>query len=275
MSEPVGYRDHDWWNEGGAFVASDVPAVMNAVRLLERIAREWPDPVSTGVLIEDLQLNRSTCYNILGTLQRAGWAATRGDRGGWWLGPRLLTIAGASEDWTSEVVQAELDELGKRLGFVTFALRRHGSTEYSVLAKADHGQGVRITVGLGDTFQFSAPAIMRAFLAWSDPVEVDRLIDRHGLTAFTPETVVDRAALRGVLADTRQRGYGISVREYDLGQSGVSAPVFDDQGRVTMALCSLAFASELNESTVADAGELIRESGLRITERIGGAAPIR
>jgi IclR family acetate operon transcriptional repressor len=144
-----------------------------------------------------------------------------------------------------------------------------------VLAKADYGQGVRITVGLGDTFQFSAPAIMRAFLAWSDPVEVDRLIDRHGLTAFTPETVVDRAALRGVLADTRQRGYGISIREYDLGQSGVSAPVFDDQGRVTMALCSLAFASELNESTVADAGELIRESGLRITERIGGAAPIR
>jgi IclR family acetate operon transcriptional repressor len=51
--------------------------------------------------------------------------------------------------------------------------------------------------------------------------------------------------------------------------------VFDDQGRVTMVLCSLAFASELNEATVADAGELIRESGLRITERIGGAAPVR
>jgi len=38
----------------------------------------------------------------------------------------------------------------------------------------------------------------------------------------------------------------------------VSAPVFDDRGRVTMVLCSLAFSSELNESTVADAGELIR-----------------
>jgi len=56
-------------------------------------------------------------------------------------------------------------------------------------------------------------------------------------------------------------------------QSGVSAPVFDDRGRVTMVLCSLAFSSELNESTVADAGELIRESGLRLTERIGGVSP--
>jgi DNA-binding IclR family transcriptional regulator len=254
-------------------MANDVPAVMNAVRLLERIAREWPDPVATGVLIEDLQLNRSTCYNILGTLQRAGWAATRGDRGGWWLGPRLLALAGVSQDWVGEVVQGELNELSKRLGYVAFAVRRHGSGEYSVLAKADAGAGVRITVGLGDVFPFSAPAIMRAFLAWSPPDEVARLIDQHGLTAFTPETVIDRGALGEVLAATRERGYGVSVREYDLGQSGVSAPVFDEHGQVTVVLCALAFSSELNESTIADAGALIRESAQRITARIAGAQP--
>jgi DNA-binding IclR family transcriptional regulator len=254
-------------------MASDVPAVMNAVRLLERIARDWPEPVPSGVLIEDLELNRSTCYNILGTLQRAGWAATRGDRAGWWLGPRLLAMVDTSQDWTREVVQQELDDLSKRLGSLTFAVRRHGPAEYAVLAKADRAQGVRITVGLGDTFPFSAPAIMRAFVAWSDPSEVDRLIDKNGLTAFTPETVVDRDALRGVLAETRERGYGVSIREYDLGQSGVSAPVFDERGRVTMVLCSLAFSSELDEPAVKKAGELIRECAQRITERTGGTLP--
>ena len=256
-------------------MASDVPAVRSAVRLLERIARDWPDPVPTGVLIEDLELNRSTCYNILGTLQRTGWAATRGDRAGWWLGPRLLALAGVSEDWASEVVQAELDDLSKRLSFLVFAVRRHGSGEYAVVAKADPGQGVRITVGLGDTFPFSSPAIMRAFLAWTDPAEVERLIDRHGLTAFTPETVVDRSALWAEMARTRERCYGVSIREYDLGQSGVSAPVFDERGQVTMVLCSLAFASELNESTATDAGELVREGALRLTDRLGGRAPDR
>ena len=256
-------------------MASDVPAVMNAVRLLERIARDWPEPVPSGVLIDDLELNRSTCYNILGTLQRAGWAATRGDRSGWWLGPRLLAIVDASQDWMREVVQQELDDLSKHLGYLVFAVRRHGSAEYAVLAKADRGKGVRITVGLGDTFVFSAPAIMRAFLAWSDPTEADRVIDKNDLVAFTPETVVDRDALRTELAETRRRGYGISIREYDLGQSGVSAPVFDEHGRVTMVLCSLAFSSELDRSTVAEAGELIRECAARITERTGGTLPPR
>jgi DNA-binding IclR family transcriptional regulator len=175
----------------------------------------------------------------------------------------------------SEIVQQELEDLSTRLGYLTFAVRRHGTAEYAVLAKADRGQGIRITVGLGDAFPFSAPAIMRAFHAWSDAAEVDRLIDKNGLTAFTRETVVDRDALHRVLMETREHGYGVSIREYDLGQSGVSAPVFDERGRVTTVLCSLAFSSELNESTISSAGELIKDCGQRITERTGGALPSR
>lgn len=251
-------------------MTSDVPAVVNAVRLLERIARDWPDPVPSGVLIDELGLNRSTCYNILGTLQRIGWAASRGDRGGWLLGPRLLAMGRLSEDWLGEIVQQELDALSQRIGFIVFAVQRHGAGEYSVFAKGDRGQGVRITVGLGDTFTFSAPAIMRAFHAWSDPAEVDRLADQFGLKAFTPETVVDRDRLHEVMARTRELGYSTSVREYDLGQSGVSAPVFDEHGRVTMVIVSLAFSSELNETNVDHYGVMIRECGLNITERIGG-----
>jgi DNA-binding IclR family transcriptional regulator len=252
-------------------MTSDVPAVVNAVRLLERIAQDWPDPVPSGVLIDELGLNRSTCYNILGTLQRIGWAASRGDRAGWLLGPRMLAMARLSGDWLGEIVQDELDALSHRIGFIVFAVQRHGTAEYAVSARGDRGQGVRITVGVGDTFPFSAPAIMRVFHAWSDPVEVDRLVDQHGLKAFTSETVVERPALHEVLAATRQRGYATSVREYDLGQSGVSAPVFDERGRVTTAIVSLAFSSELNESNADYYGGLIRECGRRITEKSGGA----
>ncbi|MET7993825.1 IclR family transcriptional regulator [Amycolatopsis sp. NPDC005232] len=253
---------------------SDVPAVLNAVRLLERIARDWPEAVSSGALIEELGLNRSTAYNILGTLQRAGWTTSRGDRGGWSLGPRLLSMARVSEDWMTDIVQQELDSLSQRTGFIVFAVQRHGATDYSVLAKGDRGKGVRITVGIGDTFPFSAPAIMRAFHAWDDPAHVERLAERYGLEGFTAETITTRAALREELAATRERGYSVSIREFDLGQSGLAAPVFDAQRRVSMVVCTLAFSSELNESTVDQHGALIRECGLRITDRTGGAVKI-
>ena len=41
-----------------------------------------------------------------------------------------------------------------------------------------------------------------------------------------------------------------------------------------MVLCSLAFASELNEANVASVGEPIRDCGLRISARTGGVVPI-
>jgi IclR family transcriptional regulator, acetate operon repressor len=254
-------------------MTADVPAVVNAVRLLERIARDWPDPVPSGTLIEELNLNRSTAYNILGTLQRAGWAATRGDRGGWSLGPRLLAIAPAGDDWTAAIVHEELDALSQRLGYIAFVAEWDGADRYSVRAKADRGKGVHITVGLGETFPFSAPALMRAFHAWSDPAAVDRLIERFGIQPFTPETVVEPDRVREVMAETRRRGYGASVREYDLGQSGVAAPVFDAAGRVTLAVVVLAFSSELNESTAGRVGAAVRACAQAITARTGGAPP--
>jgi len=57
-------------------------------------------------------------------------------------------------------------------------------------------------------------------------------------------------------------------------QSGVSAPVFDDRGRVTMVLLLAGFSSELNESTrwrtpASDPGERTAAS----PSAIGGVSP--
>ena len=101
-------------------LASDVPAVSSAVRILERLAAEWPRPVAPKDLIGDLGLNRSTCYNILATLQRAGWVTSNGDRSGWMLGPKLLTLTGVTDAMANSVAQQEIDELARRLGFVVF-----------------------------------------------------------------------------------------------------------------------------------------------------------
>ena len=254
-------------------MSDDVPAVASAVRLLERLAEAWPEPVAPGTLIKELGLNRSTCYNILGTLQRAGWATSQGMRSGWSLGPRLLTLTGVPADAVTTIIQRELDDLSRRLGFVVFVVQNASSGRYSVLAKAERGQGVRVTVGLGDTFPFSAPAIMQAFHAWGDPKEFDDLAARHGIEAFTPETATARDRLHELLATTRRRGYGTSLQEYDLAQSGVAAPIFAASGQVSMVLCSLAFSSELDESNVATVGEMVRESALRVTAQTGGRVP--
>jgi IclR family acetate operon transcriptional repressor len=267
------YPLHPQPRESRKYVANNVPAVASSIRIIERLAAEWPDAVSPRVLVTELGLNRSTCYNILATLQSNGWVRSLGDRTGWTLGPRLLTLTGVTDDLALQIVREEIEQLTRKLGFVVFVAEPDGSGGYVVVARAEQRRGVRVTVGVGEYFQFSAPALMYAFHGWQDPEQFEQAVKRVGITAFTPHTITDHEAVMAELKNTRERGYSISVQQYDLAQSGVAAPVFDHRGKVAWVLCSLAFSSELNQDNVERAGELLAECGMRITERIGGLLP--
>ena len=182
-------------------------------------------------------------------------------------------MARLSEDWMTEIVQQELDALSQQIRFIAFAVQPQGKGAYSVLAKGDRGQGVRITVGIGDTFPFSAPAIMRAFHAWSDPAEVDRLVAQFGLEEFTADDGHrPRHAARGPGPHPRGRATPRASGSTTSASPASRHRCSTRRAACRMVVCSLAFASELNESNVDHYGELIRECGLRITERTGGAA---
>jgi IclR family acetate operon transcriptional repressor len=254
-------------------LSTDVPAVSAAVRILERLAQAWPEMVTPGTLVSELGLNRSTCYNIVGTLQQAGWVSGREGRPGWTLGPRLLTITGVPDNVRLHVAQEEIEALSAELKFVVFLAARQPGAGHHVLAVAERSSGVRVTVSVGDTFPFSAPALMHASLAWTAPAEADRILDGEQVIAFTGKTVTGREGLHKAFAKVRSVGYAESVQQYNMAQSGVAAPVFDSRGAVRYAVCSLAFSSEIDDSNVAAAGAAIRRCAEAITLRTGGTLP--
>ncbi|MEQ3551820.1 IclR family transcriptional regulator [Pseudonocardia nematodicida] len=253
-------------------MTANVPAVSAAVRILERLAAERPRPVSPGTLVSELGLNRSTCYNILATLQASGWAASTG-RAGWTLGPRLLALTGVSQELVAGVVQDELDALSRKLGFVAFAAEFDGTAAFTVVAKAERANGIRVSVGVGDRFPFAAPALLQAFTAWLPESEVRALVRRNGLTAYTRHTVTEPAEFDRVLGAVRADGFSRSVRQLDLSQGAAGATVFDSRSRPLFAVVVLGFSSELDEARVDEVGPVVRACADRITLRIGGTPP--
>ncbi|ODU06884.1 MAG: hypothetical protein ABS81_03585 [Pseudonocardia sp. SCN 72-86] len=222
---------------------ADVPAVDTAVRLTERISREWPNAITAGVLVEELGLNRSTCYSILRTLERAGWAATRGDGRGWWPGPRLLGLADdRREDATAALVLPELDELSRTFGQLAFAARRDGDG-WTVLARSLPPRGARLTVDVGDTVAAS-PALVDVDLAWSAPQDGAEAARR-----------------------TRTRGFS-EARDPRTGLNAVCAPVLDHRGRVAMVLCVYGQPSALTDQALRSTGARVRDAGRRLGERL-------
>lgn len=254
-------------------LSTDVPAVSAAVRILERLAKAWPEMVTPGTLVSELKLNRSTCYNIVGTLQQAGWVSGREGRPGWTLGPRLLTITGVPDNVRLHVAQEEIEALSDELKFVVFLSACQPGGVHHVLAVAERSSGIRVTVSMGDSFPFSSPALMHASLAWMAPDEADRLLDTEQVIAFTAKTVTDREELHKAFAKVRSVGYAESIQQFNMAQSGVAAPVFDSHGTVKYAVCALAFSSELYDTNVAAAGNATRRCAEAITLRTGGTLP--
>lgn len=259
--------------ERKAGLSSDVPAVNAAVRILERLAADSPRAVSPTTLVNELGLNRSTCYNILTTLQRAGWITKLDARGGWTLGPALLSLTGVGDDVLVTVVQEEIDTLSRELGHVVFAAKQDGSGGHVVVAVSDPRRGVRVVVGVGDRFPFSAPALMEAAYAHRPFDAFAAASRRWPVEKFTEHTVVDLEALRAVFATVRERGYSTSVREFDLAQSATAAPVLDKTGAPHLAIGVLAFSSQLDERSIHPVGERVAATAATITARTGGRPP--
>jgi coenzyme F420-dependent glucose-6-phosphate dehydrogenase len=243
-------------------VSSDVPAVEKAIRILERLAAEYPRPVSPATLIADLDLNRSTCYGILATLRAQGWGASP-ERAGWTLGPRLLTLARTGEH-ADGLVRDELGELSRRPGAVTVAVVPDGSGRFVVVATGECTHGVRVSIRVGDRLPEPATAVRQVVAAWGLPGGASRF-------RRPPDEMRDPA---DVLTRVRTDGFGRSAGPADQPQGVAAAAAFDAGGRLRMIVTVLAMPERKPDEEIDRIGRAVRDSAAAISARTGGVPPI-
>lgn len=234
----------------------DVPAVSAAIRILERLREAGPVGRPAGLLSRELAINRSTCYQLLHTLRRWDWVSQAGQR--WTVGPGLSRF-GANGAGLTVTLQEELETLTRAFPFVVaFAVQRSQKGSFVIVAKAEVAQLVRLTVEVGASFPPHAPALRRVFDAWPSGT---------GSRPAAPQDPPD------TLGTVRQRGYAVSLREFEPEHSAVAAPVFDASGSVRWGLCVLAFASRLHAANVADVAQAVVRAAQRVSKRAGGIWP--
>ncbi|SRR5712692_598352 len=252
-----------------------VPAITSAVAILRYLQGRPHDPVTLAEIVRALRLNRSTCFNLLKTMQDEGVLAYDSLTKRYRLGHTLLGLglAVARELDAVAVALPYLQALVQEIELVGLVILRTPDEHFLVVHKVESRKDVKVTIALGERLPPNAPLLSRAYLAWqADPV-VDAFLARWGLAAFTPQTVTDPARYRDNLARIRERGYAVTQGEYILHLNAIAAPVFDADGQVALLLCTLAFRSELNEEQFADFGAKLRQVAEHVTTALGGRCP--
>lgn len=130
-------------------------------------------------------------------------------------------------------------------------------------------KAIRVFAQLGLRLPWHAGTSPKVILAYLTETERERILARGGFRRYTPRTVTDPDALRREVLAIRERGYHIGVRDLDEEATGVSAPVFGEDGRIAGAINVSAPASRLTEGEIERFVALVRDAALATSRQSG------
>lgn len=209
-------------------VNSSVQAVDRAAALLKAVANAV-QPASVAELASTCDLNRSTAWRLLATLERQGLVERDPATQRYSVGYAIFQIA-AGDDHDSLVRRAHpvIERLAQATrATVSLAVAKRFNLVY--VDQVDEPRALSPN-WLGRSLPLHATSGGKAFLAWLPKDERDAILTGR-LTRFTSTTVTERRRLEQELAGDRRRGYSCCLGELEETLWGVSSAVLDQRER--------------------------------------------
>jgi DNA-binding IclR family transcriptional regulator len=128
---------------------------------------------------------------------------------------------------------------------------------------------VRMVSRVGHRLALYAGSAGKVMLAFLPEERMNEILKETELTPFTPNTLIDIAALRSELAKIRACGYSVSHGEWILEASGVAAPIIRKGGTVVGALSISGPSSRFTSDKIAEYAVEVVAAASQISRYLG------
>jgi DNA-binding IclR family transcriptional regulator len=209
-------------------------AVRRALSIIS--AFTFADPVlGVSELARRLELPKTTVHRLLATLVSEGFVE-RTTGGRYRLSLRLYEIGqqAVQSNRIRQVGHGPLERLRNETG-ETAHLAVLSGVDVLYVDRFESPQLVKLFSRLGRRNAAHATSSGKCLLAFGSLADVKTVI-AGGLPRLAPRTVTTSAALGRALAETRQKGYAVSVHESVQDIVSVGAPIFDRLGSCVAAV---------------------------------------
>lgn len=239
-----------------------VKPVANAIKILSYLSQPSGRTTVTHIA-RALNINTSTCFNILRTLVGEGMVTFDPASKSYGVGLALLKLArrATSEGDYLAAAAAPMHEVADRFS-ATITLWRRLGADRIMLVLAEHSSrdlgiqirtGQRLPILLGATGRIMAPHLglsdeeLRAQfdrLRWAQPISFEEF--RQGVE------------------EASERGWALDDGHFSTGTLAVAAPVTDGTGAARYSLVAVVFRGQHDEEGVRAMGEALIELGERL-----------
>jgi DNA-binding IclR family transcriptional regulator len=183
---------------------------------------------------------RPTVYRIVGALLAEGLVVESRRGACFELGPRLISLASRSWDRSDlRIAAAEALQTLRDVTRETVHLAVRSGLEMVYIEKLESPHAVRMASRIGTRVTLYSSSVGKAYLAALAPAERDALLRGLTFERFTPNTIIERAALDAELDATRARGYAEDREENEAQIFCYGSAILDTNGR-PMACVSIS-----------------------------------
>ncbi|HOL17343.1 MAG TPA: IclR family transcriptional regulator [Bacillota bacterium] len=230
---------------------------------------------SVGVteLAQELQINKSTAYRILETLQKYNMVEQSKSSAKYRLGPAILRLS---------------DQLYKNLNIIALA-RPHmirladevGESVHLCLLCNDSAVVIEqiitnsrliVNAKIGNIEPLHASSVGKCLLAFSEPAIMEQLLNRMEFPAFTDKTITDREAMRAEIEKIKAQGYAVDNGELSSDIKCVAVPVYNHMGEAIYSLGISGPLTRMTESKTEDTVKKLLKTRDALSALLGYAA---
>jgi len=245
---------------------STVQSVDRAVTIMEILARAGEAGVTE--IARELDVHKSTAFRLVAALERRGLVEQAEDRGKYRLGMGLLRLAGATTARLDVVQEARpiCKQLASDTGeTVNIAVLSDHSALY--LDQIAGSSALQPHNWVGQHIPLHATSNGKVLLSELSSEQFDRVL--LAMPQFTKTTITTKKALRGELAEVRERGYAVAIDELEVGLTALAAPIRNTHGDVIASMSVSGPGFRLDEAAVEKAIPLLVEAALEVSHRLG------
>ena len=245
-----------------------VGALVSGLRVLRYLAASG-SPVGVTRIARELELNASTCFNLLKTLVHEGLVTFDDGTKTYAIGIGLVELARGALEQSSFVrmLRPHLEAIAGEHRVTTTLWQRSSKERVTLVDLADTSAAIRVHMSIGQRLPVYIAALGRCMAAYSDLTE-DQL--REKISNLRWENAPSFEEYYAEVQQVRDRGYSVDNGNYVKGVTTVSAPVVDANNRAIMAISAVGFSAQFNKIAIRQLGEELHERTKTISRALSG-----
>jgi DNA-binding IclR family transcriptional regulator len=217
----------------------------------------------------DLELNSSTCFNILKTLVHEGLVTFDDSTKTYAIGIGLVELAKGALEQSSFVrlLRPHLEALAASHRITATLWQRSREERVVLVDLADNPSAMRVHMSIGQRLPMYIAALGRCMAAYSDLTEKQL---RERISSLRWENAPSFEEYFAEVQQVRERGYAVDSGNYVRGVTTVSAPVVDGSGHAIMAMSAVGFTAQLDKVAIRQLGADLHERAGAVSRALSG-----